>query len=263
MSPHDLLPIDRPMEDPNPPTEVDFYNNVVQPLTKDIIELEAHGIPINLDRVSKVEDTVNEVLENVQTILASNELVRAFLSHQDSQQRSSKIQELESKKRDYTSFVQAFNPKNKTHRTYVVNHYLTKNGYSDMLMDEWSIRDLKKLNQIIASAFIDNLIKNATQTFMNDTIDEAMIKLAQDKADIYNKNHILAKQEQMSNTAFVMVFNPGSSKQKQEFFEFYNIESESETKAGAPQWNRKELERLNNLLSIMINDKEHSNESDD
>ena len=51
-------------------------------------------------------------------------------------------------------------------------------------------------------------------------------------------------------------FNPGSSVQKQEFFEFYGIESDKETKAGNPQWDRDALEELQKLLKTMIEDKE-------
>ena len=70
------------------------------------------------------------------------------------------------------------------------------------------------------------------------------------------ENIIEVKKDKISNSRLIDSFNPGSAQQKQEFFNYYNIESESETKTGNPQWNREELEKLQQLLSIMIKDKE-------
>ena len=71
-----------------------------------------------------------------------------------------------------------------------------------------------------------------------------------------NKNIIEIKKDKISNSRLIDSFNPGSAQQKQEFFNYYGIESESETKTGNPQWNREELEKLQQLLNIMIKDKE-------
>ena len=116
--------------------------------------------------------------------------------------------------------------------------------------------NLKKLNQIIASKFITDLLNNNIQDYMNPIIDKAMIELATIKANTYNKNIIEVKKDKISNSRLIDSFNPGSAQQKQEFFNYYGIESESETKTGNPQWNREELEKLQQLLNIMIKDKE-------
>ena len=252
----DLLPIKRPLEDDNFPEETFFYNNVIKELIPDVLRFESNGIPINLDKVTEVENTVNNVLSTVRDKLANNKLMNDFLNHKDIITKSKKYSELEAKQKTYKDFIKPFNPKNKTHRSFVVNQYLLDNNKNDMTMNEWSIKDLKKLNQIIASKFITDLLDNNIQDYMNPIIDKAMIELAAVKANTYNKNIIEVKKDKISNSKLIDSFNPGSAQQKQEFFNYYSIESESETKTGNPQWNREELEKLQQLLSIMIKDKE-------
>lgn len=255
--PIDLLPITRPLETSEEPDQTFFYENVVNKLVPDIVRLEANGIPIDLSKVAAVEETVDTVLENVYTKLESNSLMIRFLTSENSAKVKAKTQELESKKKSVSDYLVPFNPKNKIHRSYVVNTYLSSINKEDMMMDEWSIKDLKKLNQILASTFIANLANNTIQSFMHDTIEIAMEKLATDKANAYNKNKIDTKIEDLKTDKLVRSFNPGSSLQKQKFFSFLGIESEKETKAGNPQWDKKELERLQKLIGILIDDKEH------
>lgn len=255
--PIDLLPIKRPLEDSEEPTQTFFYDNVASKLVTDIVRLEANGIPIDLNKVAAVEDTVNSVLENVYSKLDQNNLMIRFLTQENNLKIQSKTQELEAKQKTITDFLVPFNPKNKVHRTYVINTYLSQNNYDDMCMDEWSLKDLKKLNQIIGSTFISNLVNNTIQSFMHSTINTAMEQLAADKAETYNKNKIKTKIENLKTDKLIRNFNPGSALQKQKFFSFLGIESEKETKGGNPQWDKKELERLQKLIGMLIDDKEH------
>lgn len=250
----ELLPIDRPLEH-NKYTPLDFYNNIVCKLIPDILKLEDTGIPIDLTKVQKLEEIVNEVLNNVDTVLSTNPLMTEFLNTKNSVLKNKDKEIISTKKKTYENYLKPFDVKNKVHRSYVVNLFLTKNNYNDYLMDEWSLKDLKKLNQIISSKFIQDLIDKNIQSYMSEYIDEAMIALATEKANIYNKNIDDRMITNESKGKYNIKFNPASSTQKQEFFDWLDIESESETKTGAPQWNRKELERLQKLLTIMIDDK--------
>ena len=54
--PHNLLPIVRPLEDTTQYDETYFYENVVKHLIPDIVQMEANGIPIDLSKVSVLED---------------------------------------------------------------------------------------------------------------------------------------------------------------------------------------------------------------
>ena len=258
--PHDLLPIKRPLEDSNSPNEVYFYNEVIQPLIKDIVEIEANGIPIDLSKVSKLEEVVDNVLSEVHKKLTNNKIMLEFLEKESDKYKKNKTEELENKVKTYENFLKPFDIKNKIHRTFVVNTYLISQVHNDKIMNEWSIKDLKLLNQIIGSKFIQNILDKKVEFWMEDTINLAMVRLAQIKADIYNKNKIESKINTINEQNLILKFNPGSSIQKQNFFNYYGIESEKETKTGNPSFDRKELERLQKLILMMIDEKDDIHE---
>ncbi len=260
--PHNLLPIVRPLEDTTQYDETYFYENVVQPLIKDIVQMEANGIPIDLTKVSVLEDTVTNVLDEVYKKLANNELMLKFLRTVTTQYKKDKAEELETKKKTSEDFIKPFDIKNKVHRSYAVNTYLLSIDRKDMCMEEWSVKDLRKLNQILASNFLQALLDKIVNSSMEVYITSAMEALANDKADIYNKNKIDTKIEQLQEQDIIRGFNPGSPVQKQNFFKFYGIESEKETKTGNPQWDRTELLRLQELFKIMIDEKGDLHESE-
>ena len=262
MLPHDLLPIVRPLEDTTQYDETYFYENVIQPLIKDIVQMEANGIPIDLAKVAVLEDTVTNVLDEVYRKLANNELMLKFLRTVATQYKKDKAEELETKKKTSEDFIKPFDIKNKVHRSYAVNTYLLSINRKDMCMEEWSIKDLRKLNQILASNFLQSLLDKTINSSMEVYITSAMETLANDKADIYNKNKIDTKIDQLQEQDIIHSFNPGSPIQKQNFFKFCGIESEKETKTGNPQWDRAELERLQKLINIMIDEKGESHGSE-
>lgn len=258
--PIDYLPIVRPLEDTSPvPDDMWFYENIVIKLLPDIIRLEATGIPIDLTKVKKVEETVNNVLEDVQHTLANNKLIKLFLSIKYNDKERTTIRQTESKQKSFEDFLKPFDPKNKVHRSFVVNTYLHNINRDDMQVEEWSKKDLKKLNQIIASKFISDILYNNIQGYMEPILRQAMVDLATQKAEVYNSNRLEAKKERLAKERDNLSFNPNSPQQKQQFFEMLGIESEYKTKAGSPQWDRKSLETLNKLLESML-EKEQKND---
>ena len=259
--PIDYLPIVRPLEDPNPiPDDMWFYENIVIKLLPDIIRLEATGIPIDLSKVNKVEEAVNNVLENVQSTLAENKLIKLFLSIKYNDKERATIQQAESKTKTFEDFLKPFDPKNKIHRSFVVNTYLHSIDRDDMQVEEWTKKDLKKLNQIIASKFISDILYNNIQGYMEPILKQAMVDLATQKAEAYNRNRLEARRERLAKERDNLSFNPNSPQQKQQFFDMLGIESENVTKAGSPQWDRKSLETLNKLIDSML-EKEPNNVS--
>lgn len=255
-TPHNLLPIIRPLEDITELPETYFYDNVVQHLIKDIVRIEANGIPVCLEEVQSLENTVVNVLEEVRTKLQNNSVMLQFLAKQNEEARKDKTTQLESKKKSLTDFIKPFDISNKVHRTYLVNTYLRSTSKEDMCLQEWSIKDLKKLNQIIASKTIQDILDKKISTYLQQYIDIAMVALATDKAELFNKNKIETKIENLKETNLIYSFNPSSPLQKQKLFEFYNVKSESKTARGQPQWNRAELERLQKFLAVQIDSKE-------
>ena len=253
--PHNLLPIVRPLEDTNELPETYFYDNVVQPLIKDIVRIEDNGIPVCLEEVQSLENTVVNVLEEVRTKLQNNSIMLQFLKVENDEARKNKTTELEAKKRTELDFIKPFNITNKVHRTYLVNTYLKATQKEDMCIPEWNIKDLKKLNQIIASKVIQDILDKKINTYLQQYIDLAMLKLASDKAELFNKNKVENRIEGLKDLNLIGHFNPKSSLQKQKFFEYYGIKPESSTAKGKPQWNRAELEKLEKSLSLIIDTK--------
>jgi hypothetical protein len=256
MLPIDLLPIKRPLEDSTKLPSDYFYNNVIKPIIPDIIKLELVGIPINLDKVVKVEETVDNVLDNVRKELTTNSIMLRFLKDMDTKAKKELVQETSDKQKKPEDFLKEFNPKNKIHRSIVINTYLTDNNHEDMLLEEWTVKDLKKLNHILGSRFIQDVINNEYKKYMKPIIDKGMYNLATQKADIYNKNLMTKINDTITTVDLINEFNPASSNQKRDFFAYYGIESEAETKAGNQKWDKVELEKLKELLDNMIEDKQ-------
>ena len=254
MLPHDLLPIKRPLEDGNYYPPIFFYQNVITPLIKDIVRIEANGIPIDLEQVRKLEGTLDDILATVQAKIAQNPLIQAYLEQIHSSNQKTKKKGLEAKLRSFQYYLTLFNPKNKTHRSYVINIYLEDINRIDMVMPEWTLKDLRKLTQILADKFLNDLLSGNIQSYMQYTIDKAMVKLASDKAAIYNKNQVQSKIDKLSDKT-LPEFNPASTLQIQQFFAMYGVESENTTAGGNPKWDRKELERLQKLLTTMLDER--------
>ena len=115
--------------------------------------------------------------------------------------------------------------------------------------------EFNKLNQIIASKFLSDLLENK---ILQDhyLVIEAMKQLAKDKCYVFNKNKIEAKIEDTKQSDMIMLFNPGSSTQTRAFFKFYSIPSDSTTPIGNDKWDRNELQRVQKLIKIMLDEKE-------
>ncbi|MCL2313058.1 MAG: hypothetical protein FWC41_11370, partial [Firmicutes bacterium] len=223
VSPHDLLPIPNPKVDPNSNDRTWFYENVIKHLIPDIIKMEANGIPICLDKVAELEEIVTNVIQKVHEKLKNNSSMLQFLQHIAENTKVSKTKVLEAKKRHWKDYLKPFDINNTTHRSYVINTYLIAQNKKDMCMDKWSIKDLKKLNSILASNFLQALLSKKVHSSMSSYIDASMQLIAKEKAEIFNKNKIDTKIEAVQQTDLIKSFNPASAPQKQEFFKFFNI----------------------------------------
>ena len=254
MNPLDLLPIERPLESQKPwPSDTYFYENVVIKLLPDVIKLETTGIPIDLSKVKEVEDTVNNVLRDIKDILKDNKFIQEYLTNKYIHESDDALANLKTK--TTSDFLVPFDVKKKAHRSAVVNYWLKNNGHEDMVLEEWSIKDLRMCNQILASKFLTDLINKDIKGYMSNWIEEAMQEFAEEKARIYNQSKFSSYQAKMEEKKNKLSFNPGSTLQKQEFFQMLGIESDSETTKGAPQWNRAALEQLNKYLDTLIESK--------
>jgi len=227
-SPHDLLPVLEPKEHSPPPGY--FYENVIKPLIPDIVKVMLHGIPIDMEKVDELRAVVEDVLETVQSTLDKNKTIRAFQAQKFPKEKATYVAEMKSKMKDTEHFVKVFNEKNKIHRTYVVNAYLSENDMPQYILDEWLVKDLKQLlliesDDVFLKLLLDKHISPNNQHALN-----GMYRLAMDKEIIYNKTY----HDKIANvvlTDLVRPFNAGSSDQKNELFDYLGIKSEKLGKA--------------------------------
>jgi len=251
----DLLPIEDPKIKNTRQSSKYFYQNVALPLVKPMIKLMLNGIQLDPVRVDKLDNTLQEVLLKVQKNLALNPIIRKFQAHNYKKLKRSYIQEKEEKKRSLKYYLKPFKQGDMIHRSYLMNElsltYTFKYVPEDKLptgIPKWSVKDIKRLIGTANSPIFVKLLTNIINKVIsedNSTVLAAMRTLAIDKTTIYNQKYIEAI-ENVTEDTILHPFNPGSSKQKSELFEFLDIPCEAFSKdTGLPSWNRAQIERVN------------------
>lgn len=244
MNPIDLLPVDFPLTDKNPPSEDDFYRKVLKELLPDILYMQNEGIPIDLEKVKEIEELTSEVLKDVDNKLVNNPVIQEFLSKVVYKNISAEFDE---KYKTYKDYLTEFMKSNEVHRTYVVNYYLEKHGLNEDKMNKWNTNDIRQYaNLKDIDLFKDIVNRKISNDELNkyDFIQEAMLSLAHYKAKLYNKN-IEAKKELQKQK---YKFNPNSSTQIRKLMNYLGYESEGQTKKGQAQWDRANLLKLKERL---------------
>ena len=248
----EYLPIPRPMEVPPEQDGKWFYDHIVSMLLPDIIRMQSTGIPIDLSKVRVLEDTVEDVLANVQHTMLQNPLMQKFRQQQSALSQAVKCTSIQQKAKTVEDFIpKECNPSNKIHRSYIVNQRLKDTDHMDYYQPEWTLKDLKLLLKVHKDPVLSILLEEPEHGCLNDLKYKAMLKLASDKYDIYYKSKIEPRLTK-AMTEEAEEFNCGSAKQKTEFFSSLGIQSEATTGKGNPCWNRDELEKLDKLLDTLI-----------
>lgn len=250
-SPHDQLPAPEPRT--IRPDEFYFYDNTIKYLVKDVVRIMANGIPIDLKKVRELESTIDNVLEAVDDVVQNHSLIKEFQKQQHKYLIADFIEETKAKMKPASHFLKSFDCSNAIHRSYLM-HIIGLDDYmmppsediiyysEDCVIYKWSARDVKERMKTCSHPTIKLL--DAKQVDPTNRYAVAAMKLlAEHKAELYNRKY----QEMLDKPPeTVPPFNIGSSKQKQLFFSFLNIESESQSKTtGLPSWSRDEIERVN------------------
>lgn len=241
-SPHDLLPAREPQYDATFP--IDFYNNVAKHLVRDAVRIMNNGVPIDLERVSQLEATLDEVLLTVRTTLERNPLIIDFMSEIHRQDELKYRNEVTSKLKPDTHFETTFKYSNAVHRSYFMHLYAVEQGIelpSDFVHPEvtkWSANSIKKLST--SRPLLQRFL--AGNVHSHPLISAAVALMAKHKAEVYNKKLLTKLNEPVPRREF----NPASAPQKQALFAFLGIESEAVSKdTGLPKWDRAQIERVN------------------
>ncbi len=238
-SPHDLLPVIEPRLHQEEPRF--FYDNVLMPLVQDVIRIQSNGIPIDTSKTEDLKAKLDEILTKVHATLADNKLVKEFQVLRGKAAYEKYKAELEAKKKPMDYFVKPFGMKNANHRAALCNSIL--DGLGKVYQEKWTIKDIK-LHPYLSTnhhiqVYLDGNCSNDGTVFK-----QAMLWLSTRKATLINMQYDYKIQYPPPD--LLDRFNPGSSLQKQEFFDWLNIESEATSKTtGLPSWDKDQVKRIN------------------
>jgi hypothetical protein len=247
-SPWDLLPA------PNPstvdPPEGYFYNNVVKHLIKDTVRIMNNGLPIDLTRVSELEDTLDTLLADVDERLNSNPLIQQYITTRNSSIIEAYKEDRRSKLKQPSDFIKPFNPSNMDHRSYFMHVFCQQQSItppSDLLptgIPKWPVNTVKKFAQ--TRPLLQRLLNNELP---NDhpIVTQAMTLYGEHKAAIHNRKFLdeIDHPKNLPKAFELKPFNPGSSDQLRELFAMLGLESDKLTDKKQQSWNRDNIERVN------------------
>lgn len=243
-SPHDQLPAPEPKTAEYPLGY--FYENTAKYLIKDTVRIMDNGLNIDFDKVIELEELLVEQLEEVDKELAGNPLIQQYLEERYASIIDDYIKDRESKMRSFDYYLKPFKFKDMVHRSYFMDEYAKLQGWGSPEeklptgVSKWPVKLVKqyaKTNRLL------QMLLDGTAPVDTPMINSAMVKLATDKARMYNEGYV--EQVRQPNVPYPK-FNPGSSKQKQELFAMLGIDSEAVSKdTGLPKWDRKQVERVN------------------
>lgn len=239
--PKDLFPIPHPsVFDPGPKY---FYNNVVKPLIPDFITIMNNGLTIDDDAVDELRLVLDNMLISIADRLNTNKIIKDYQAYEYPKKFAEYKKEVESSCRDLDFYLKEYNDTNATHRSYVINECL-KEVDSTLILDKWSVKDLKSINSYLGNSFIQSIIDKEVASYGHKYVLNGMKQLAEDKMNIWNKVRY-DKVKQVSKDTLLPPFNPGSSLQLRNLFEFLKIEPLAFSKeTGEPSWGRDQIEEI-------------------
>lgn len=223
-SPHSLLPAPEPCT-VSPPADY-FYEHVAKHLVRDTVRIMHNGLPIDLNRVVELEDTLDTLLADVAARIAANPYIQQYMQQRHAALIKDYIEERTSRLRSVDSFITPFVYNNAEHRSYFMHIYAEQQQItppSELLpsgIPKWDVRLIKKLST--SRPLLQRLLAGQLQIDHPIAL-QAMQLRAQHKADTYNRK-FLAQIE--SPEVELPPFNVGSSTQKKQLFSMLGYESE-------------------------------------
>ncbi len=238
MRPIEHLPMPFPADhDPGPAF---FYENFAKHFIQDMIQMMDTGLHVDKDAVEDLRKTIDEVLESVDKRLAASELIARFQEHRQPAAQKAHEDKCTQAVRTYEYYLKQYKPGDMLHRTWVMNTYLEHLGRDRDTREKWSLKDLKQYNIFLKDPLVTAIIDKRPLA-ANTHVLAGMKALAVYKAELWNRPRYEKAQEKVS----VDAFNPGSSKQKQEFFAMLEIEPLATSKdTGEASWGRDQLSEL-------------------
>ena len=238
------------------PSQRWFYDNLAQPLIPIAVKIMMQGIKIDQDAVEELRDTVDDVLADVTRSLQENSIIKKFQAHRYDRLRASYIRDKESKQRSIEYYLSSYKPDDMVQRSFllqeIVKTYTAVTYRPETMLPvgipKWAISDVKALREEAHSPQFQRILDRIVTKSLNEDnqfVKQALRSLAVVKSSLYNRKYILDI-ENVSEDKILPPFNPGSSDQKRELFDFLGIPCEAFSKdTGLPSWNRDQVERVN------------------
>lgn len=244
--PFKLLPLPAPRDfDPSENSPSYFYDNFASAFIPDMIQLMSTGLHIDRRAVEQLRNTIEDVLKNVTIELNRNPLIKRY-----QEQRAKELQKAHKEKatasvRKLSDFLKPYNPKDITHRTWVINHRLNMLGKGDKVKDKWTVKSIKELQIWENDPFLETILEGLDIS-KHPYTQKAMENLAAYKLELWNRPRYDSANKQVT----VPEFNPGSAVQKQELFAMLGLEPlDVSKKTGNASWGRDQIEELKNMTT--------------
>lgn len=241
MRPIEHLPIPFPKDyDPGVNDPSYFYNNFAKHFVPDMIQMMNTGLTIDQDAVEDLRTTVEEVLHSVDERLSKSKLIKEFQKSILPAAQKAHYEKCTESIRTIDYYIKPYKSGDMLHRTWVVNTYLESIYREGDKKDKWDVKTLKQYNIFLEDKFLNAIIEKRDLR-NNNVVKEAMLKLAEYKLELWNR----PRYDKAKVPVKLKAFNPGSSKQVKEFFEFLEIEPlASSAQTGEASWGRDQLEIL-------------------
>ena len=247
--------LNQPYPKDEQPSQRWFYDNLAQPLIPITVNIMMQGIKVDQAQIEALRTTVCDVLEDVDKRLATNPIIKKFQTRRYQQLKKSYILEREEKKRSTDYYKADYKSGDMVHRSFLMEEIAktytfryTPEGQLPIGISKWSVTDIKRLLATANSPqFARILISVIEKTISpkNQFVESAMRLLAVTKSALYNQKYI-DDIENVSPETLLPTFNPGSSLQKQQLFDYLDIPCEAFSKdTGLPSWERAQVERVN------------------
>lgn len=251
--PWNRLPMPMPCDfDPSDDEPDYFYSNFIHHFIPDMLRMTTTGLNIDQEAVEDLRSTIDKVLSSATKTLNSSPLIAKYQKKRHPKIFAKFKEETLSSVRTVKHYTKSYNSKNIIHRTYLVNYYLENNEHSKDTRDKWTIKDLKDYNIWIESNFISRVIFDQVGEHDSYAIS-AMIKLAEDKLELWNK----PRYDKVKAGIRVPDFNPASSVNKKEFFDMIKATPLARSKdTGEASYGRKEIEQYLKQVNLLLDSTE-------
>lgn len=224
-----------------------FYESIIKPVLKSIIEMRAVGLPLDMEKVYTLRDDLDKIRAEAQEELNSNELISEFQAEVFQKAKANHIQTTKEKQRQLDYYLKDFNIDNMDHRSYLMNYLSFQHDLNykpeGLLPDgtlKWTVNDVKLCYKACQLPIVAQVL-DKTIPVDSITAKAAMRMYATTKANLYNKQYI----DQLADLSGFTIpeFNPGSNPQVSTLFQKHNLPPVVFSKeTGEPSYGREALE---------------------